>query len=693
MLSRLRVGTAATGKGWGRALTTRLFSSSAVYAAPGAEIYPIPPTLLSGAHIRGPEHYQRLYAESLADPEAFWKKMAHEHLDWLLPFGDVRRGSFRQGHVEWFLDGKLNASLNCIDRHLATKSEQPAIIWQADDPHRSKVITYQELATQTSKLANLLLSEGVTRGDKVTLYMPMVPEAVYAMLACARIGAIHNVVFAGFSAEALRARIQDSQSKVVITAEVLRRGGKHMSLTKTVHEAVNHCPSVKRVLILENGPERMRNHWHAGRDESLLEGMERQRPYCPAAMMDSEDPLFYLYTSGSTGKPKGLVHTTAGYLLYTALTHKYAFDYRPGEVYACVADIGWITGHSYIVYGPLLNGATTVLFEGLPTHPNPSRYWELVEKFRINSFYTAPTALRSLMKFGAEPVRKHDRSSLRVLGSVGEPINPEAWKWYYEVVGEKRCAIVDTYWQTETGGVICTPLPGATPMKPGSCSKPFFGIDLAILDPATGKPAVADSEGSAKGVLAVMKPWPGIARAIAGDNGRYKPTYFESYPGAYFTGDGATKDADGYYWITGRVDDVINKAGHRIGTAEIESALVSHRACAEAAVVAIPDEVKGEAIVAFCSLKQGFDENEDTVSELKREVRRSIGAIAVPDYVVVTHTLPKTRSGKIMRRVLRKVAQHQTDQASLGDVSTLADQQDLVHLIARAESSIPKHSR
>jgi len=539
-------------------------------------------------------------------------------------------------------------------------------------------ITYAEALAATCQLANALKTKGVRKGDRVCLYMPMVPEAAYAMLACARIGAIHSVVFAGFSAEALRARVVDSQCNVVLTADEGLRGGKKIKLKQTVDTALDspECACVKAVLVHKRTGGEI--SWIDGRDQWMHEAMACERPFCAPEMMGGEEPLFLLYTSGSTGKPKGVLHSTAGYLLWTAFTHHYTFDHRPGDVYACVADVGWITGHSYIVYGPLCNAATTFMFEGLPTNPDPGRYWDMVQRHRITSFYTAPTAIRALMKFGTEHVKKYDKSSLRVLGSVGEPINPEAWRWYFEEVGEKRCVVVDTFWQTETGGHMITNLPGCTPMKPGAASLPMFGVRPVVVDPTSGEVLAGNG---VEGVLCVSQPWPGIARTIYGDHGRYLETYLKPYGGKYFTGDGCKRDRDGYYWITGRVDDVLNVSGHRLGTAEIESALVLHPACVEAAVVGVPHDVKGQGVFAYVILAEGVEETADLIPSLKMSVRKEIGGLAIPDGVVVVSGLPKTRSGKIMRRVLRKVACNEAD--TLGDTSTLADPSIVEELVAK----------
>lgn len=624
----------------------------------------MPECASAGAHVVGMHNYRSIWERSVDSPDEFWGEEARQRLQWMVPFETVARGSFATGDVAWFPDGQMNVSVNCLDRHPA---ERTAIIWEGDEPGDSKHISYGEALAQTCRIANTLRTLGVEKGDRVCLYMPMVPEAAFAMLACARIGAVHSVVFAGFSAEALRARIVDSGCTVVLTADEGLRAKKVIKLKATVDRALEaECEKVTAVLVHRRTGADV--NWVSGRDIWLHEAMAKERPYAPPVPVGGEDPLFLLYTSGSTGKPKGMMHTSAGYLLWAAFTHHYTFDYRPGDVYACVADIGWITGHSYIVYGPLCNGATTVMFESLPTYPDAGRYWDLVARHKINSFYTAPTAIRALMKFGEGPLQKHDRSSLRVLGSVGEPINPEAWRWYYECVGEKRCAIVDTFWQTETGGHMITNLPGCTPMKPGSATFPMFGVRPVIVDPTSGTPL---GDGAVDGVLCIGQPWPGIARSIWGDHERYMNTYLLPYPGKYFTGDGCRRDEDGYIWITGRVDDVLNVSGHRLGTAEIESALVTHPDCIEAAVVGIPHDVKGQGVFAYIILREGVSECATLIPELKQCVRSEIGGLALPECICVTPGLPKTRSGKIMRRVLRKLACREED--LLGDISTLAD--------------------
>ena len=603
--------------------------------------------------------------------------MAKQEMRWIRPFEQVFNGSFENGEMCWFLGGSLNASVNCIDRHLDARAQKPALIWEKDDPGQAETITYEQLFTKVNQFANMLKDFGVKKGDRVVIYMPMIPEAVYSMLACARIGAIHSVVFAGFSADALLDRITDANAKVIITSNVSLRGGKHIHLKEIVDTALSKPNPVEHVLVHQR-VEQKHTPMKEGRDTWIHSVLPKYRPYCAPEEMDSEDPLFMLYTSGSTGKPKGLVHTTAGYLLYAGLTHKYVFDVHENDVYGCMADIGWITGHSYVVYGPLFNGSTSVIFESIPTHPNYSRYWDLVQRHKLTQFYTSPTALRTLMRQGTEPLQGYDLSSLRVLGSVGEPINPEVWKWYHKNVGKGKCAVVDTMWQSETGGVVISPLPGAHPTKPGSCALPFFGIQLALLDPLTGK---VQTDISASGLLTISSPWPGIARTIWNDHQRYLDTYFRSFKGYFVFGDGATRDKDGYYWITGRVDDVINKSGHRLGTSEIESALVAWEGCTEAAVIGIDDYEKGAAIVAFCTIAENIAENPSTVKTLKHSVATHLGKIAVPDIVILTSGLPKTRSGKIMRRLLRKIATGDT--GNLGDISTLADPMVVDELIEK----------
>ncbi|MFM8332311.1 MAG: acetate--CoA ligase [Candidatus Methylumidiphilus sp.] len=627
------------------------------------KIYGVNADIAAAAHIDA-AGYRELYAQSIADPQAFWAAQAGRFVDWAKPWSNVCRHDFATGSIAWFEGAELNVSHNCLDRHLDTRGEQTAIIWEGDEPGESKTLTYRELHRRVCRFANVLLAEGVRKGDRVCIYLPMIPEAAVAMLACARIGAIHSIVFGGFSAEALKDRILDSDCRVVITADGGRRGGKSIALKANVDEALSHCPAVRTVFVgrhtgLDIG-------WAAGRDRWWHEADAGVADDCPALPMGAEDPLFILYTSGSTGKPKALLHTSGGYLLYAAMTHRYVFDYHDGDIYWCTADVGWVTGHSYVLYGPLCNGATTLMFEGIPTYPQADRFWQVVDKHHVNIFYTAPTAIRMLMGLGDEPVKRASRRSLRVLGSVGEPINPEAWEWYYQVVGESRCPVVDTWWQTETGGIMITPLPGATALKPGSATLPFFGVAPAILD---GAGEVL--EGAAEGVLALTTSWPGQARTVYGDHRRFVETYFSAYPGKYFTGDGAKRDADGYYWITGRVDDVLNVAGHRMGTAEIESALVLHEAVAEAAVVGYPHDKKGQGIYAYVTLVAGAEPTEALRHALLQQVRKEIGPIATPDIIQWTPSLPKTRSGKIMRRILRKVAANEL--SNLGDISTLAD--------------------
>ena len=631
-------------------------------------------------HVASLDAYRELYRRSIEEPDAFWADQARSRLSWDRDFHTVMDNSFPDGHIAWFLGGQLNVAYNCVDRHLATRGDKVAILWEGDDPSQVRRITYRELQQLVCRMANVLLRHGVRKGDRVAIYLPMIPEAAVAMLACARIGAVHTVVFAGFSAEALRDRIQDAEAVAVITADQGLRGGKTIPLKRTVDEAVMACSSVRNVFLVRRTGATV--PFFPPRDVDLDEAMSRQRPYSPAVPMDSEDTLFLLYTSGSTGRPKGIAHTTAGYLLYTALTHQYVFDYHEDDIYACVADVGWITGHSYVVYGPLANGATTVMFESTPVHPNPGRYWDMVERHRITQFYTAPTALRAVAREGNDWVTRFDRSSLRILGTVGEPINPDTWEWYYRVVGEERCAIVDTWWQTETGGIMITPLPAVTAPKPGSATLPFFGVEPVILD-EQGK----EVEGNGvSGLLAIKRAWPSMARTIQDDHPRFLETYLKPFPAYYFTGDGCRRDEDGYYWITGRVDDVINVSGHRMGTAEVESALVNHPACAEAAVVGFPHEIKGQGIFAYVVLAEGWEASAELVGELRGEVRHRIGPIATPDHILITAGLPKTRSGKIMRRILRKIGERQVD--SLGDVSTLADP-GVVDALIEARMALP----
>ncbi len=611
--------------------------------------------------------YDKLYASSVNDNEGFWAEQA-KRIDWIKPFSKVKDVSFAKDdlHIRWYYDGTLNVCYNCVDRHLENKADDVAIIWEGDDPTRDLKITYRELHERVCKFANSLKSLGAKKGDRITIYMPMIPEAAVAMLACARIGAIHSVVFGGFSPEALAGRIHDCESNIVITADEGVRGGKAIPLKANVDAAAEHADvtTLEKVLVVRNTGNEI--HWVEGRDAWLHELEAEVDADCPCEEMGAEDPLFILYTSGSTGKPKGVLHTTGGYLVYASLTHQYVFDYHPGDIYWCTADVGWVTGHSYIVYGPLANGAVTLMFEGVPNYPTASRFWEVCDKHNVNICYTAPTAIRALMREGDEPVKRTSRKSLRLLGTVGEPINPEAWEWYYHVIGDERCPIVDTWWQTETGGILISPLPGATALKPGSATKPLFGIQPAIVD---GEGNILD--GAAEGNLIITDSWPGQMRTIYGDHQRCAETYFSTYEGAYFTGDGARRDEDGYYWITGRVDDVLNVSGHRMGTAEIESALVAHKDVAEAAVVGYPHDIKGQGIYAYVTLMDGVDAHDDLRAELQQCVRKEIGPIAKPDLIQWAPGLPKTRSGKIMRRILRKVAAD--DFAELGDTSTLAD--------------------
>ena len=619
------------------------------------------------AHVT-PAGYATRYEASMTDPETFWG-VEGRRIDWIKPYTRVKNTSFTLGEVsiKWYEDGTTNVSANCIDRHMVTRANQTAIIWEPDDPKTpSRHITYAELLEQTSRLANVLKAHGVAKGDRVVLYMPMIPEAAYAMLACTRIGAIHSIVFGGFSPDALANRINDSEAKVVITTDFGRRAGKKVPLKANADQALRHCKdNVQCLVVKHTGDE---THWTEGRDFDLKAEMAAASPYCPYAEMGAEDPLFILYTSGSTGKPKGVVHTTGGYLVYAAMTHEMTFDYHDGDVFWCTADVGWVTGHSYIVYGPLANGATTLMFEGVPTFPDAGRFWEVIAKHKVTQFYTAPTAIRSLMAMGTSFVEKHDLSSLRLLGSVGEPINPEAWNWYFRNIGKGKCPVVDTFWQTETGGHIITPLPGAVPQKPGSATKPFFGVKPAVLDPANGHLL---SETATEGVLCIADSWPGQMRTLWRDHKRFEEAYFTQYPGYYFTGDGCRRDVDGYYWITGRVDDVLNVSGHRMGTAEVESALVAHPKVAESAVVGYPHDIKGQGIYAYVTLMKGIEPSEDLRKELVKWVRNEIGPIASPDLIQWAPELPKTRSGKIMRRILRKIAEN--DFAALGDTSTLAD--------------------
>ncbi|WP_072384759.1 acetate--CoA ligase [Novosphingobium sp. NDB2Meth1] len=637
-------------------------------------IYPVPQNWSEGALI-DEARYQAMYAASLADPDTFWRGEA-QRIDWIRPFTKVSTASFHEADfgIRWFEDGTLNLAANCLDRHLAEHGDRIAILWEPDSPDTpDRRITYRELHGMVCRFANLLKARGVTRGARVTIYLPMVPEAAVAMLACARIGAIHSIVFAGFSPDALAGRITDCDSRVVITADEGLRGGKKVPLKANVDEALTQCPGVDTVIVLRHTGADVAHV--EGRDVDWASGVASQSAECPPEEMGAEDPLFILYTSGSTGKPKGVLHTTGGYSVWASMTHQYVFDYRPGQIYWCAADVGWVTGHSYVVYGPLLNGATTVMFEGVPNFPDPSRFWQVVDKFGVEIFYGAPTALRALMREGDEWVKKTSRQSLRLLGSVGEPINPEAWEWYHKVVGEGRCPIVDTWWQTETGGAMITPLPGATALKPGSATRPMFGVKPALL---TGEGQFL--EGAADGCLVITQSWPGQMRTVWGDHERFFQTYFTTFPGYYFTGDGCRRDEDGYYWITGRIDDVINVSGHRMGTAEIESALVAHPKVAEAAVVGMPHEIKGQGIYAFVTTNADVEPDETLRKELIQWVRHEIGPIATPDVIQFAPGLPKTRSGKIMRRILRKIGENDT--ANLGDTSTLADPSVVDNLLA-----------
>ena len=610
-------------------------------------------------------HYKSMYQQSVKDPNAFWAEHG-KRIDWSKPFTKVKNVSYAPGNVsiKWFEDGETNVSVNCVDRHLAKRGNQTAIIWEGDDPNESKHITYNELSQEVNKFANVLKAHGVKKGDRVTIYLPMIPEAAYAMLACARVGAIHSIVFGGFSPDSLASRIEDADSAVIITADEGLRGGRKVPLKVNADEAAAKCACLKTMIVVQRTGGQV--HMQAGRDVWYHEEMAKASSDCPAQPMNAEDPLFLLYTSGSTGKPKGVVHTTGGYLVYASMTHQYVFDYHDGDIYWCTADVGWVTGHSYIVYGPLANGATTLMFEGIPTYPSISRFWDVVDKHKVSIFYTAPTAIRSLMGAGEDPVKKTSRKSLRLLGSVGEPINPEAWEWYYRVVGDERCPIVDTWWQTETGGILITPLPGATALKPGSATRPFFGVEPQVVD-AEGKVL----EGACEGNLVIAESWPGQMRTVYGDHQRFMETYFSTYPNKYFTGDGCRRDADGYYWITGRVDDVINVSGHRMGTAEVESALVAHPKVSEAAVVGYPHDIKGQGIYAYVTLMTGEEPSDALRKELVNWVRKEIGPIASPDLIQFAPGLPKTRSGKIMRRILRKIAEDEF--GNLGDTSTLAD--------------------
>jgi acetyl-CoA synthetase len=635
-------------------------------------LYHVKPEIAAHAHITA-DTYKTLYAQSITQPENFWAEQAEGFLTWDKRWDTVMDYDYPSAYIRWFEGGKLNVSVNCLDRHLAARGEQTAIIWEGDNPAQDKKITYNALHAQVCKFANVLKAQGVQKGDHVCIYLPMIVEAAVVMLACTRIGAVHSVVFGGFSAESLKDRIQDGQCRFLVCADAGYRGGKLIPIKATVDKAAANCPSLEKIIVIQNTGQAV--EWQPQRDVWYHEAMSGASATCEPEMMDAEDPLFILYTSGSTGKPKGVQHSTGGYLLYAAMTHRYIFDYRAGDVYWCTADVGWITGHSYVIYGPLCNGATTLMFEGVPTYPEADRFWRVIDKHRVNIFYTAPTAIRALMAQGDSFVTRTDRSSLRILGSVGEPINSEAWEWYYHTVGDKRCPIVDTWWQTETGGILITPLPGVTDLKPGSATLPFFGIEPHILDGSGQR-----LEGAAEGILVFSHPWPGQARTVYGDHQRFIDTYFKSYPGYYYTGDGARRDADGYYWITGRIDDVLNVSGHRLGTAEIESALNLHEFVAESAVVGFPHDIKGQGIYAFITLDVGVTPTEQIKTELIALVRNEIGAIATLDAVQWSPALPKTRSGKIMRRILRKIAGNELD--NLGDISTLADPAVVADIIA-----------
>ena len=640
------------------------------------KVYKVPSDVAKRAFIDA-EKYQEIYARSINESDIFWEEQAEEFLTWFSKWDKVQQWDYNDVNIKWFTKAKLNVSYNCLDRHLEKRGDQIAIIWEGDEPDVDKRITYRELHAEVCKLANVLKSRGIKKGDCISIYMPMIPEAAVAMLACTRIGAIHSVVFGGFSPEALKDRILDSDCKLVITADEGIRGGRTVPLKENVDIALSKCPNVHTAIVIQRTGGDVA--WNENRDVWYQDAMKNASTDCPAAEMDAEDPLFILYTSGSTGKPKGVLHTTAGYLLYTAMTHKYVFDYHENDIFWCTADVGWVTGHSYIIYGPLCNGATTLMFEGVPTYPDASRFWQVVDKHKVNTFYTAPTAIRALMCKGEEFVKKTNRKSLRILGTVGEPINPEAWEWYYHIVGDGNCPVIDTWWQTETGGHLITPLPGATDLKPGSATLPFFGIEPCLIDDKGN-----EIEGAGEGSLCFKRPWPGQMRTVFGDHERFKNTYFQTYPGLYFSGDGARRDKDGYYWITGRIDDVINVSGHRMGTAEVESALVLHNDVAESAVVGYPHEIKGQGIYAYVTLNDGITSNDELKQELVQHVRNEIGSFASPDIIQWAPGLPKTRSGKIMRRILRKIATNEID--NLGDTSTLAEPEVVNGLIENREN-------
>ena len=642
------------------------------------DLYEPSSDIIKNSHANKAE-YEKMYEESITSPEKFWEKHG-KIIDWMKPYTKIRDVSYNKEdlHIRWYEDGTLNASYNCLDRHLETKGNNTAIIWEGDDPDDSKHISYNELHEQVCKFSNVLLNAGAKKGDRITIYMPMIPEATVAMLACTRIGAIHSVVFGGFSPDALAGRIEDCNSTIIITADEGIRGGKKIPLKSNTDEAISKAKMCKTTIVVKRTGAEI--NWIDGQDIWYHEEMEKASANCPPAEINAEDPMFILYTSGSTGKPKGVLHTTGGYMVYASMTHHYVFDYQENEIYWCTADVGWVTGHSYIVYGPLSNGATTLMFEGVPNYPTVSRFWEIVDKHKVNIFYTAPTAIRALMAEGSEPVKKTKRDSLRILGSVGEPINPEAWNWYNNVVGDGRCPVVDTWWQTETGGILITPLPGATDTKPGSATKPFFGILPVIVDGDN-----QELTGATEGNLCINMSWPGQMRTVFGDHQRFIETYFSAFPGRYFSGDGCRRDEDGYYWITGRVDDVINVSGHRMGTAEVESALVAHTDVAEAAVVGYPHKIKGQGIYAYVTVNIGVKTSEELLKELKLWVRKEIGPIASPDLIQFAPGLPKTRSGKIMRRILRKIAANEHEE--LGDVSTLADPQVVRNLVQNRKNT------
>ena len=642
------------------------------------DLYEPSSDIIKNSHANKAE-YEKMYEESITSPEKFWEKHG-KRIDWMKPYTKIRDVSYNKEdlHIRWYEDGTLNASYNCLDRHLETKGNNTAIIWEGDDPDDSKHISYNELHEQVCKFSNVLINAGAKKGDRITIYMPMIPEATVAMLACTRIGAIHSVVFGGFSPDALAGRIEDCNSTIIITADEGIRGGKKIPLKSNTDEAISKAKMCKTTIVVKRTGAEI--NWIDGQDIWYHEEMDKASANCPPAEINAEDPMFILYTSGSTGKPKGVLHTTGGYMVYASMTHHYVFDYQENEIYWCTADVGWVTGHSYIVYGPLSNGATTLMFEGVPNYPTVSRFWEIVDKHKVNIFYTAPTAIRALMAEGSEPVKKTKRDSLRILGSVGEPINPEAWNWYNNVVGDGRCPVVDTWWQTETGGILITPLPGATDTKPGSATKPFFGILPVIVDGDN-----QELTGATEGNLCINMSWPGQMRTVFGDHQRFIETYFSTFPGRYFSGDGCRRDEDGYYWITGRVDDVINVSGHRMGTAEVESALVAHTDVAEAAVVGYPHKIKGQGIYAYVTVNIGVKTSEELLKELKLWVRKEIGPIASPDLIQFAPGLPKTRSGKIMRRILRKIAANEHEE--LGDVSTLADPQVVRNLVQNRKNT------